>query len=97
MTTPTRIYLVTPCRDARLAPDTMPVLIEAAHPNAALNAVTEGLFTVSLPTSSEVVRLLMRSGAAVIVAEESARTPVATPAPDLPRAEQPAPSPGTMP
>ena len=61
----TRIYLVTPCQNARLAPKTGPVLIEATHPNAALKIVTDGLFAVSVPTSSDVVRL-MQSGVNVV-------------------------------
>lgn len=63
--TATRIYLVTPCKNARLAPETGPVLVEATHPNAALKIVTDGLFAVSVPTSSEVVRL-MQSGVDVV-------------------------------
>ena len=65
--TATRIYLVTPCQNARLAPDTGPVLVEATHPNAALKIVTDGLFAVSVPSGADVVRL-MQSGAKVVQA-----------------------------
>ena len=58
----TRIYLVTDVADSS------PVLVKASSPAQALRHVTEGMFTVKVPTQDELVAAI-EGGAVVEVAK----------------------------